>query len=108
MSSLPNLIGELRRCLDEVRLPDADIRNAAATQLGKIGRGAARAIVALIAGLKDDDRGVRAAAAEALGEIGPCVDEVRCALREATKDNDADVQGAATAALQRIETRSGE
>ncbi|MEJ5343928.1 MAG: HEAT repeat domain-containing protein [Chloroflexus sp.] len=76
---------------------DADVREAAAAALGRIGDAAA--VPALVPVLRDGYADVREAAAAALGQIGaPAVP----ALVQALGDGDANVRRAAAAALGQI------
>lgn len=61
----------IKRLIDNLSVPEAEDRLAAALALGKIGPEAKGSVSALLGALRDDDRYVRQAAAEALLRIDP-------------------------------------
>jgi len=75
------------------------VRRSAAINLNNMGPGAANAVPALIAVLKDGDADVRWAAAKALGNIGPASQPAIHDLIGALKDSNDKVRAAAAAAL---------
>ena len=83
--------------LGKLKSPDAGIRLAAATELGRLK--SARSVNTLIAALYDSDRTVQQAAAAALGEIKDprAVQPLLTAMRTAGKDTPEVAQAAAEA-----------
>lgn len=86
---------------------DSDVREVAARALGWLGRGAVRAVPALIASLRDRSESVRAEAAEALGHIGADSivenrDTILTALSATLSDRDSTVRSFAADALREI------
>jgi HEAT repeat protein len=120
----------LTKTLDDPH--DAQLRRAAAVQLGELGSAAATAVPALIAALGDSDARVAKAAADALvriggpsvslladaaasGEkpvrllalgalfqLGPVASASKAQLEQAAQDSDAEIQAAVAAALQSV------
>jgi len=91
--------------IEALRDPDAGVRKAAATAVGKIDPDVKVAVPALTDALKDKAPPVRQAAAGALGLIGPDAKDAIPALRETQKDSDRAVSRAAGMAIQRIMAR---
>jgi HEAT repeat protein len=110
---LPVLVEKLRKG------PTADIRERAASLLGRVGAGTAEAVPALTAALEDEDRyagsyeyrerqRIRAAVLGALGHIGPAAMPAAPALRRALKHPDALVRVRAAETLWRIDPGAAE
>jgi len=81
---------------------DENLRQQAATVLGKIGAEAKAAVPALVEVLKDKDKNVRQQAAIALGKIGLGAKAAVPALVEALKDKDKNLRQQAAVALVQI------
>ncbi len=81
-----------------------NVREGAATALGRLGPDAAPAVPALIEAFEDPDDYVRWKAAEALGEIGPAAKDALPMLDAAANAKQIDVitQAAARKAVQQI------
>jgi HEAT repeat protein len=82
---------------------DAGVRAWSAQAIGDIGPGAAEAVPALIALLRNQDVGSRNSAAIALRGIGPAAKSALPALREALSDPNQDVRRFAALAIEKIE-----
>ncbi len=82
-----------------LRSPDPQVRESAATALGKMGPAAAVAVEPLVATLGDEDLYLRGAAAVALGRIGGAAVP---ALARALGDANAEVRWSAAIALGRL------
>jgi HEAT repeat protein len=95
----------IRPCLPALRKAlgdnDAHVREWSAQAIGEIGPGAAEAVPALIALLRNLDVGSRHSAAFALWKIGPKA--ALPALREALSDPDEFVRQSAAMAIENIE-----
>jgi HEAT repeat protein len=79
------------------------VRAWSAQAIGDIGPGAAEAVPALIALLRNQDVGSRNNAAIALRGIGPEAKSALPALREALSDPNGDVRRFASLAIEKIE-----
>src|SRR5215207_8890844 len=80
-----------------------DVRETAATVLGKYGTEAKEAVPALAAALKDKDKHVRRSAAYALARIGRDASDAIPSLKEALNDPDPKLREAAAYALKEIQ-----
>lgn len=100
-------IGEpaLQPCIDALKSPNPDVREAAAEALRVIG--SERAVGPLVERLEDDDQAVRWAAAGALGEIGGSR-ALQALWRRLGAEPDGRVREAMRRAIRRIERRRGE
>lgn len=81
---------------------DNDIRYAAATALGNLGRDAKSAVPALVKSLKDRDEEVRLAAASALGEMKTDAKEAIPSLKELCKDENLRIRRTAVRSLGKM------
>src|SRR5262249_62246384 len=82
--------------------PDVNTRRAAAFALSRVGPGAADAVPALGAALKERDEAVRYYSAVALGKVGPAAKGAIPALIAALQGPESIVRGAAGTALSGI------
>jgi len=83
--------------IDILKFPKKRLRALAAMELGRIGRGAQRAVIPLITAIKDESGGVRRNAAKALGKIKD--ERSVLPLIEALRDHDSSVRAAASTSL---------
>lgn len=87
--------------IDTLDDEDADVSNAVATALGKLGQPAVSPLLAI---LKDKDKSatLRAKAALALGNIGPQAQEALPVLAKALKEKDKELKKRAASAIGAI------
>lgn len=91
--------------IDGMHDPDEGVRAVAATYLGIIHEGAARAVPALELGLADPDPEVRRASAAALGAFGKDAAPALPALRKAAADSNDDVAREAGQAILKLQQK---
>ena len=92
----------LGQWMKQARNESPEIRVAAATALGKMGRQTEKAIPPLAVLVRDPDQAVRVHAIRALAEIGPAASETVPTLTALLRDDDASVRRAAAGALGRM------
>jgi HEAT repeat protein len=91
--------------IEHMKDSEPSVRAVAATYLGIIHEGSARAIPALVAGLQDGDAEVRRASAAALGEFGPSAAPAMRALKKAASDSNSDVAREAGLSIVKLQQK---
>jgi HEAT repeat protein len=94
-----SVAGQMKALKDD----DPDVRNTAATVLGRYGAEAKEAVPALVESLKDKDKHVRRSAAYSLARFGRDANDAIPALKESLQDEDPKVREAAAYAIKEIQ-----